>query len=101
MATAECVSRLSKEDVLCSPVNTLEEAIDSEQVKQNEMLWDVDVPGYGSVRLVGNPLNLSRTPLRIATVPRHLGEDTQDVLRELGFPAETVEEFRSSGAVHY
>ncbi|QCM08358.1 CoA transferase (plasmid) [Agrobacterium tumefaciens] len=101
MATAECVSRLSKEDVLCSPVNTLEEAIDSEQVKQNEMLWDVDVPGYGSVRLVGNPLNLSRTPLRIATVPRHLGEDTQDVLRELGFPPETVEEFRSSGAVHY
>jgi crotonobetainyl-CoA:carnitine CoA-transferase CaiB-like acyl-CoA transferase len=41
-----------------------------------------DVQG-GAVRLLGNPLHLSRTPVSYRLPPPHFGQDTADVLAEL------------------
>jgi alpha-methylacyl-CoA racemase len=42
----------------------------------------------------------SRTPGRVATVPRQVGEDTADVLARAGFTADDITTLTSAGVVH-
>ncbi|WP_306051006.1 CaiB/BaiF CoA transferase family protein [Oceaniradius stylonematis] len=98
--TAECVARLSEQDVLCSPVNTLEEAMKAEQIRHNGMIWEVPVPGYGQMPLAGNPVKLSRTPTVLAQAPTPLGHHSLAVLGEFGFSDEEARKMKELGAVY-
>ena len=42
------------------------------------------------IRLVGQPVTLSRTPSRMVARPPELGEQTNEVLAEFGFMAEEI-----------
>ena len=44
--------------------------------------------GKGKLRLVGQPVSLSRTPSRLAVRPPEAGEHTDAVLKEFGFSGE-------------
>ncbi len=98
--TAECIERLGAKDVLCAPVNTLKEALATPQVRGNGSLWDIPVPGAGSVPLMGNPLHLSRTPARLDEPPAELGAHGPAVLASFGFGEEDIAALRRSGALH-
>jgi crotonobetainyl-CoA:carnitine CoA-transferase CaiB-like acyl-CoA transferase len=54
-------------------------------------LGDLDVPGV--------PVKLSGTPGSVRLAPPVLGQDTDALLEELGYPAERIEELREAGAV--
>jgi hypothetical protein len=51
------------------------------------------------IRLVGQPVTLSRTPSRMAARPPEFGEQTDEVLAEFGFSAEEIEGLRQSKVV--
>ncbi|MCF6444946.1 CaiB/BaiF CoA-transferase family protein [Nereida sp. MMG025] len=57
------------------PVNTLEDALTSDQAKAREMVIDMD-----GLKLLGNPLKLSRTPVSYRSPPPRFGQDTDEVL---------------------
>ncbi|WP_170529116.1 CaiB/BaiF CoA transferase family protein [Ruegeria arenilitoris] len=61
------------------PVQTLDQVFASDQVAARGM--QVDMPARpGPVRLIGNPLKLSRSPVTYRSAPPEFGADTQAVL---------------------
>lgn len=100
LTTAECVARLSERDVLCSPVNTLEAAMESSQARHNGTIWQVPVPAYGELPLAGNPVKLSRTPAALSYPPTPLGHDGFTVLGEHGFAEGEMLKMKDKGVIH-
>ncbi len=80
----EIIDGLEARRVPVGPVNTLDKALNSDQAKAREMVVEVpaDVQG-GAVRLLGNPLKLSKTPVTYRRPPPRFGQDTDQVLADL------------------
>jgi alpha-methylacyl-CoA racemase len=85
-------------DAMIEPVLDLDEALESQLVREREMVVEVEQPELGPVRLIGSPLKLSRTPADPTRPAPALGEHTEDVLREAGFTGEEVASLLDSGA---
>jgi len=85
-------------DCCIEPVLDLDEALDSELVRERGMVVEMEQPGLGTVRQLGNPLKLSRTPAAPPRPAPAFGEHTEDVLREAGYSAEEVAAMLESGA---
>jgi alpha-methylacyl-CoA racemase len=86
-------------DAMIEPVLDLDEALDSELVREREMVVEVEQPELGPVRLLGLPVKLSRTAGDATRPAPALGEHTEIVLREAGFGEEEVAALVESGAV--
>jgi formyl-CoA transferase len=96
--SAEWLKALEEVDFLCSPVYTIEEALEDPQVRHNGMIVELDHP-QGKVRAVGSPIKLVDTPATIRHHPPLLGEHNDEILAELGYPPEKIEDLRASGAI--
>jgi crotonobetainyl-CoA:carnitine CoA-transferase CaiB-like acyl-CoA transferase len=87
-------------DCCLEPLLELDEALDSELVREREMVVEIDQPGSErAVRQLGIPVKLSRTPGRHDRLPGPaLGEHTEEVLLAAGFSAEEVAQMIAGGA---
>jgi alpha-methylacyl-CoA racemase len=85
-------------DCCIEPVLDVDEALDSELVRAREMVVEVDQSELGPVRLLGNPIKLSRTPGDPTRPAPAFGEHTEEVLREAGYSEEEVAAMLESGA---
>jgi alpha-methylacyl-CoA racemase len=85
-------------DAMIEPVLDLDEALESDLVREREMVVEMEQPELGPVRLLGLPVKFSRTsgdPTRPAPA---LGEHTEQVLAEAGLSSEEVASLLESGA---
>lgn len=82
--TAHWVEVLNAAGVPCGPVYGVEEVFADPQVLAQQMVLDVDQPGYGLVRMLGFPMKFAATPCRVRRPAPGLGEHTAEVLAELG-----------------
>ena len=89
--TENWLEQLWEYDIWCGPVNDLGEALAHPQIDANDMLWSVDHPTAGELNFASLPITLSETPPELARHPPLAGEHTEEVLRERGFPEETIE----------
>jgi alpha-methylacyl-CoA racemase len=89
-----------KHDCCLEPLLELDEALDSELVREREMVVEIDQPGADRpVRQLGIPVKLARTPGEHGRLPGPaLGEHTEEVLLAVGYSAEEVAELLRSGA---
>ncbi|HEV2726785.1 MAG TPA: CoA transferase, partial [Solirubrobacterales bacterium] len=85
-------------DCCIEPVLDLDEALDSELVREREMVVELEQPELGTVRQLGNPVKLSRTPADTSRPAPAFGEHTDEVLREAGYSEEEIAAMRESGA---
>ncbi len=51
------------------------------------------------MKLVGQPVSLSRTPSKLVSWPPELGEHTDAVLKEFGFKASEIAALRKANAI--
>ena len=72
-------------DIPCGPINSYAEVFADPQVVARDMVVTVDHPTLGAMRALGSPIKLSATPPDVRRRAPHLGEHTEDVLREAGF----------------
>ncbi len=80
---SDIVAGLEAVKVPVGPVNTLDQVFETDQVAARDMVVDIprDDVAEGRVRLIGNPLNLSKTPVTYRRAPPRFGQDTDAVLR--------------------
>lgn len=64
-------------------IRRIDEVLNSPEVIARDMVWSVEHPVIGSLKLVGSPLKLSETPVRRPSAPPMLGEHTDEVLRDV------------------
>ena len=62
------------------------------------MVVEVEQPELGTVRQLGHPVKLSRTPADPTRPAPAFGEHTEEVLREAGYSAAEVAAMLESGA---
>jgi crotonobetainyl-CoA:carnitine CoA-transferase CaiB-like acyl-CoA transferase len=76
------VTGLEAARVPVGPVQTLDQVFATDQVAARGMIAEVarDDVAEGKVRLIGNPLKLSRTPVTYRLAPPRFGQDTDAVL---------------------
>ena len=60
------------------------------QVQHLGIAQDVPNAEKRHIRLVGQPVSLSRTPSKMAARPPEVGEHTEEVLTEFGFDATEI-----------
>ena len=82
---AAVIAGLEARKVPVGPVNTIDLALGSDQAQARDMV--VAMPRAdvqkGQVRLLGNPLKLSRTPVTYRRPPPAFGQDTEEVIAGL------------------
>ena len=96
---AEWEQFAAEHDCCLEPVLGLDEALGSELSRAREMVVEIDQPGAGSVSLLGVPIKFARTPGAPAGPGPALGEHTDAVLAEAGYPDDEREALKASGAV--
>ncbi len=90
-----------KHDCCLEPVLELDEALDSDLVKERKMVVEIEQPGAKqAVKQLGIPIKLGRTPGEPRRMPGPvLGEHTEEVLRAAGYSEAEVAELLQAGAV--
>ena len=79
----ELIGRLQAHAVPCGQVRTVAEALADPQLAARDMVAELAHPELGTVRTLGNPIKLSRTPAVLHRPPPGLGEHTEAVVTEL------------------
>ena len=95
----EWMQELQAMDVCIGKVLSLEETLRDPQVVCRRMVTEFCDSRKGKMKLLSSPLKLSDTPPDIRTAPANFGEHTQEVLGELGFNSDQIEEMKKVGVV--
>jgi crotonobetainyl-CoA:carnitine CoA-transferase CaiB-like acyl-CoA transferase len=85
--------------VPAGPIYHMDEVFADPQVQHLGMAAPVHHHARGDIRIVAEPVALSRTPARIATPIAELGEHTDAVLTELGYSPAEIEKLRANHVI--
>jgi|LDZU01.1.fsa_nt_gi crotonobetainyl-CoA:carnitine CoA-transferase CaiB-like acyl-CoA transferase len=80
----EWMKLLENVDCCCEPVNNFEEAFNHPQIKHRNMFVEMDHPTEGIICQINFPAKFSKTPAEIRTPPPSLGQNTEEILGDLG-----------------
>ena len=94
----EWVQALTAANVAAGPVHTIAEVASDPHLKERGMFAELDARG-GTIKQVAPSLKFSDTPAEIKRPPPELGENTEEVLIELGYSSEEIAEMRREGAI--
>ena len=81
------------------PVNEVADALDNEQTRARGTITELDHPAVGPIEAIDHPLNFEHARSGFESAPPMLGEDTEAVLREVGYGDEELATLRAAGAI--
>jgi formyl-CoA transferase len=91
------IEKLNEAGVACGRINNIKEVFEEPQVKHVGILKKVTSKHLGEQVLMGQPVNLTRTPHTIARAASKRGEHTEEILGELGYSDEELKRLKSQG----
>ncbi len=100
LAANDCaywIARLNEGGVACGLISDMKQALEEPQVQHLGMVKDVVSPRLGPQRLVGQPVQLERTPSTIVRSASLRGEHTAEVLAEIGIGADELARMKAAG----
>ena len=98
--TVEAIAEMEAARVPAGTVYDLDEVLEDPQVAARELLQYVEYPGAPkAVPLANTAVRLSKTPGGIRHRAPMLGEHTDEVLGEIGYTAEEINQLRTAKAV--
>ncbi|OQW98211.1 MAG: carnitine dehydratase [Desulfobacteraceae bacterium A6] len=84
---------LSSEDVCWGRVQNLSEVLEDPLFAEREMVIEFTSKDGKKSKALGIPVKLSETPGTVRTPPPGFGENTEDILSELGYEKDRIKEF--------
>jgi crotonobetainyl-CoA:carnitine CoA-transferase CaiB-like acyl-CoA transferase len=75
----------------CGPVNKFSDILNDPHVIEREMVVEKEHSTVGTLKMLGIPVKLSRTPGQIRSAPPLLGEHTETILKSLGYHNKEIE----------
>ncbi len=97
--SAEWVEILNAAGVPCGPIYSMDQVFADPQVKLLQAAAEVEHRKLGRIRLINQPVKLSRTPAQLATASPERGEHTDEVLREAGYSESEISDLRTTKAI--
>jgi formyl-CoA transferase len=97
--SSEWIERLNAVGIPCGPIYRVDEVFADPQVQHLGVAAPVQHPQLGEIRVIGNAVQLSRTPPRVVTPLPDAGAHTGEVLKELGYTDAQIEALRRDGAI--
>ncbi len=96
----ELVDQLIEHGIPCAPVRTITEVAEDPELESRGLLRTGEFSGHGEVKVLGTAIKMSRTaaPPPSPRVPA-LGEDTVEVLGQLGIGAAEIGQLRRDGVI--
>jgi crotonobetainyl-CoA:carnitine CoA-transferase CaiB-like acyl-CoA transferase len=86
--TAEWVAFCDEVSIPCMPVLSLEDLPDDEHLREVGLFMIEEHPSEGTYRTVRRPVSFSGAPFEIARHAPRLGENTEEILAEIGMGEE-------------
>jgi len=86
--------------VPAGPVKFVEELLDDDQVLANDMVVELEHSLAGKIRMLGPMVQMSDTPLKAQSASPALGEHTSEILLNLGYTSQDIDELKRNGITY-
>jgi crotonobetainyl-CoA:carnitine CoA-transferase CaiB-like acyl-CoA transferase len=90
---------LIKNDIPAGKVYTLDEVFSDPHVIQRQMVLEIEHPKFGKIKQFGIAPKLSDTPGKVRTFAPLTGENTEEILRGVGYSPKEIENLRKEGTI--
>lgn len=97
--TQEWIDYLTARGIPCGPVRFPEELFDDEQVRENEMLIEMEHALAGTIVQPAPAVRMSATPPAVRLPPPALGEHTDEILRRAGLDDAAIARLHAQSVV--
>jgi crotonobetainyl-CoA:carnitine CoA-transferase CaiB-like acyl-CoA transferase len=99
LTTAELVARARREGAPFGPVNDLPAFLADPQVQHSGTVFEASDANGNTTRYLTHGARYSETPASLHRDPPRLGENTDEILREVGLAADAIADLRARGVV--
>jgi formyl-CoA transferase len=98
-SSATWIAALNKAGVPSGPINSIDEVFADPQVKHLGIARPVHHPALGQIELVGQAVELSRTPWQLHSASPECGQHNHEILTELGYSESEIADLREAKTV--
>jgi formyl-CoA transferase len=99
-SSAHWVKLMNDAGVPCGPINSIDQTFAEPQVQHLGIAKPVRHPTLGDIKVVGQPINLTKAPQPAEYRPTpELGQHTDEIMASLGHDAKAIAGFRSRGVI--
>ncbi|MED2973226.1 CaiB/BaiF CoA-transferase family protein [Fictibacillus sp. B-59209] len=93
------IDEMIQMDIPAAPVQTIDDVINSEWVKERNLLFEREGKDGGRIIELGSPFKLSNSPAEYKTLPPELGQHNDEILSRIGFVSSDISELREQGVI--
>ena len=94
---AEWLTLLGDTNVPMMVVNSLDELVEDPHLRESGFWQQHEHPTEGALRMSSPPMNFSKTPASIRTLPPRLGQHSEEILREAGLDQSSIDSMLAAG----
>ncbi|MBP3041170.1 CoA transferase [Bacillaceae bacterium Marseille-Q3522] len=93
------ITKCEQAGVPAGPINNFAEAVNNEHYLAREMIQELEHPLLGKMKVIGSPTKFSDTKVSIKTPAPLLGEHTEEVLKQLHYSNDQIQNLIEQGIV--
>lgn len=97
--TAHWIDQMNKAGVPCGPILNMQETMEDPQVQHLGMAQSLEHPKLGEIKLVGQAVKFSRSPLRQFKAAPERGEHNAEIFTGLGFSEVQLSDLKQEGVI--
>jgi crotonobetainyl-CoA:carnitine CoA-transferase CaiB-like acyl-CoA transferase len=97
--TSEWVEILIENGVPCGPILNIDEILNHDQIKEREMIIDINHTKLGKIQNLNFPIKFSDSEKRTILPPPLLGEHNEMILKDLGYSKDDIRLFEKENVI--
>lgn len=98
-SVTDWIGALEEAGIPCGPIHRPEQALTYPQILARDMVLEMEHPSAGTVRVLGNPIKMSRSQPALNRPAPRLGEHTDEILQGLGYQESQITALREAGVI--